>query len=135
MTTTPETGTGDEAAQARALAPHFDAARREPPAPSEALLARVMADAAREQAAQAAARARSVRGSPAGWRGVVAALGGWPAMGSLAAAGIAGVWLGFAQPDAVPVWSTDTAETQDTALWYGAEEALVFYGIDAQDEG
>ena len=36
-----------------------------------------------------------------GWRGLVAAIGGWPAVSGLAAAGLAGIWIGVAPPQVV----------------------------------
>lgn len=34
-----------------------------------------------------------------GWRGVLDLIGGWPAMGGLVAAGVAGLWIGIAPPE------------------------------------
>jgi hypothetical protein len=74
----------------------FAAARGAPEPASEALLARVLADA---QAVQAAESAMAMhRGGAVGRRrrvGVWAALGGWPALGGLALATVAGLWIGF----------------------------------------
>lgn len=36
-----------------------------------------------------------------GWRDLLVALGGWPAIGGLAAAGMAGLWIGIAPPQIV----------------------------------
>ncbi|WP_204115839.1 hypothetical protein [Shimia biformata] len=73
----------------------FDAARADPSAtPSEALLQRIMADAAAEQfAATAPAPVRGKRKGPIA--ALVAALGGWQPVGGLAVATLAGVWIGF----------------------------------------
>ncbi|MFN3645765.1 MAG: dihydroorotate dehydrogenase [Gemmobacter sp.] len=85
----------------------FAAARAAPPQPvPDALLARVLADAdaamPRRPRASAPAAA-SARPAPPGWLAVlVAALGGRGAVAGLAAAGLAGVWIGFAQPAALP---------------------------------
>ena len=66
----------------------FAAARRRPPRPDAALLGRIAADAERL--------------APGGWRGRAwQAIGGWPAAVGLAAAAVAGVWIGAAQPQPV----------------------------------
>lgn len=62
----------------------------ETPQVSGALMARILADA---QAASPAAVSTPVR---IGWRDWLAALGGWPAMGGLVAAGVTGLWIGVA---------------------------------------
>lgn len=72
----------------------FEAMRRDAPAPSAALLARVIADA------EAEARLRAAPPCPVpagpGWLGrLVAGLGGWGVVAGLTAATLAGVWLGF----------------------------------------
>ena len=71
----------------------FAKARADQPAPSDALLTRIAADAADWQP--------DPRPEPR--RGLMAelldALGGWPALGGLATATMAGLYLGFAQPD------------------------------------
>lgn len=72
----------------------FGAARKARRDPSEALLARITADAAREHAARAPTPARR---RPAGWRDALG-FGGWPAIIGLATAGVAGVWIGAADP-------------------------------------
>lgn len=74
----------------------FAAARRPDPAPSEALMARVLADA---EAAQSRPATREPR--PTRWSGFFDLLGGWPAVSGLAAAGVAGLWLGLAPPASV----------------------------------
>ena len=76
----------------------FSAARADAPEPSQELMARVLA-----QAVAAQPQPQPVRGMHRrGWRARLAdlhqALGGWPAMGGLATACAAGVWLGFAPP-------------------------------------
>lgn len=64
-------------------------------APSDDLMARILADA---EAAQGLAVPVLLR---VGWRNWLAALGGWPALGGMAVAGVAGLWLGVAPPAAV----------------------------------
>jgi hypothetical protein len=71
----------------------FSAARRMSPAPSDALLARVLADA---MAAQVPVTVRVQR---PGWLAQLRdALGGWPAVGGLATAGVVGLAVGIAAP-------------------------------------
>jgi len=73
------------------------------PLPSAALLARVMADAEAELAARALPLppAAPARGAAVGgfWAGALALVGGWRALGGLASATLAGVWIGFAGAD------------------------------------
>lgn len=79
----------------------FAAARAEPPAVPEYLHAAILADAAREQpGAQPDVPARPAR-QPL-WQQLIEAIGGWPALGGLAAASAAGLWLGLAPPAFVP---------------------------------
>ena len=85
----------------------FDLARSDRAQADEALLARVAADASAVQAEQHAKRA-----APPVQKGLFASLaelvGGWPALGGLATAAIAGVYIGFSSPDLV-VPSVDEA--------------------------
>ena len=72
----------------------------------------------REAVAIQAARAAAVQSQGADWaegrtergstglmaqlRGVIAAIGGWPALGGLATASAAGLWIGLAPPSFIP---------------------------------
>jgi len=98
-------------------------------APGDDLVARVLADADRVQAgfaAAAPARAAVPRG---GWlAGVIASVGGWPAVSGVTLAGLTGLAVGFAAPDLVDGWSggqiwtlTGGGETMPEigALWDG----------------
>jgi hypothetical protein len=83
------------------LAPYLDAARKVP-APSADFMTRVLADADAVHADRSAA-GPALAGARPGlgfWSGIRSALGGWPAVAGLAAATVAGVWIGFAQPGA-----------------------------------
>lgn len=87
----------------------FVAARAEPLRPSAELTSRILADAAQVQAwqAQTAAAENPVhRGLNRGlrhlWQQFQASIGGWPAVGGLAAASAAGLWIGLAPPDFLP---------------------------------
>lgn len=63
---------------------------------SDALLDRVMMDADAVLALQKAPKAAS---DPTGWaKGFMQMIGGWPSLGGLVAAGLAGFWLGIAPP-------------------------------------
>ena len=88
----------------------FAKARADEPGVSEALFARILADAAREQRKASA----GVAARPGLIRAAIAALGGWGSIGGLAAATLAGVWIGFGGMTAVApqlgqVLGTDTA--------------------------
>lgn len=110
----------------RRLEPFFEAARTEAPEPSAALMARILADAqaAQEVAAPAPARRRRFPG----WR-LPALAGGWGAAGGLAAATLAGVWIGFAATQGAAgagLWPA-TAEI-DTLHLLPDEEVFVLAG-------
>jgi hypothetical protein len=79
----------------------FGLARAEAAKPApEALMARILADAARE-AVPLAPPARAAQPRIGRLAALFAALGGWPAVGGLATAGVAGLWLGLSPPAAV----------------------------------
>ena len=89
----------DEPENTDPLKSYFDAGKAARPEPGDALMARIMADADRVQAERAAmpapVRPQRRRGRLA-W--LAAALGGWPAMAGLAAATVAGLWIGVSAP-------------------------------------
>ncbi len=72
----------------------FEAARRETAEPGADWLARVADDAAR----QTAAHRNSGSGRRSFWMQLGDLLGGWQMAGGMAMAGVAGLWIGFAQP-------------------------------------
>ena len=77
----------------------FRDARQEAPVPSDALLARVLADAAEvgfSPVVQAVALPRRGRAAAA-----FELMGGWLAAGGLAASLVAGLWVGVAPPSSV----------------------------------
>ncbi|MEM7731958.1 MAG: dihydroorotate dehydrogenase [Pseudomonadota bacterium] len=77
------------------LAANFTALKTQASPPGDDLMARVLADA---DARQAAFMAPPVaRRQPVLVR-FMALIGGWPSMAGLATAGLAGVWIGMAQP-------------------------------------
>ncbi|SIT85073.1 hypothetical protein SAMN05421849_2244 [Pontibaca methylaminivorans] len=104
------------------------AARQAPADLPEALESRILRDAARVQAGRRSPVA--VIGRPRRqperreglWSRLHGALGGWPALGGLAAASVAGLWIGLAPPSGLPdpVW----------LLGESAQEALVLFAGD-----
>ena len=84
-------------------------ARGQIAAPSSELMARVLADAAAHQSIAGDSVTSPSRGT---WlSGLMANLGGWPAMSGVAAAGVAGLWLGIAPPSSVESWTADLMGT------------------------
>ncbi|MDF0602888.1 hypothetical protein P1J78_19270 [Psychromarinibacter sp. C21-152] len=78
----------------------FEAARSAAPAPSDALLARVMAEAEAEMPVAHVAPAPPARRR--GWlAGLIAGVGGWPAAAGLVGAAVTGVAIGVASPQAL----------------------------------
>lgn len=75
----------------------FAQARRETPAPSDDLMARVLADASAMQPRPAAVPTPQM----GLWGRMLDVVGGWPAVSGLAAATVAGIWLGVAPPSSV----------------------------------
>ncbi|MEL6647999.1 MAG: hypothetical protein AAFY35_00235 [Pseudomonadota bacterium] len=81
------------------LMAEFAALKQRAEPPSDALLARVMADADAVQAQQAQSPLPEARGSAL--RRMIDVIGGWPSLAGMATAGIAGVWIGLTQPAAL----------------------------------
>ncbi|WP_040104084.1 hypothetical protein [Phaeobacter gallaeciensis] len=103
----------DLAAAELALDDLFASARTAAPAPlPEALEQAILSEAAAMQAAilerQAAGSDRAAQSTEAGsgifagLRDLMAGLGGWPALGGLATASAAGLWIGLAPPAFLP---------------------------------
>ena len=93
----------DKRVQDQELDALFAAARDDAAqAPSSDLMARILADAEAMQPKPAASVARpQSRGGVVS--GILSAIGGWPSLGGLAAATVAGVWIGFsATPTVLP---------------------------------
>lgn len=76
----------------------FEAARQQQPQIPEGVVARILADADREQAHHLNRSVIPVRSKRSFFGDVVAALGGWPSLAGLAAATLAGVWIGYSPP-------------------------------------
>ena len=81
---------------------------------SEALMARIIADAATEMPRRVVAAPKRSLGAA-----LFAALGGWAAVSGLAAATVAGVWLGVSPPAALDTFLTgeSLSVSMDTDLF------------------
>ncbi|HQU67937.1 MAG TPA: hypothetical protein PLI43_07035 [Albidovulum sp.] len=79
----------------KGLEAFFAAGRENAPVPSDALLARVMADAEAEMVRPAEVAVLRPAARPGFLRAAVASIGGWAGLGGLATATAAGVWIGF----------------------------------------
>ena len=77
----------------------FAQARDQMVRPSDDLMARVLADA--DAVADARLQPAASPQRPGLWAQLMDAIGGWPSLGGLAAATVAGIWVGIAPPDAV----------------------------------
>ncbi|WP_102107054.1 dihydroorotate dehydrogenase [Oceaniglobus roseus] len=104
----------------------FAAARAAPVAVSDDLVARILQDAAAAQPwAPAPARA-----APGPLARLVGALGGWPSLAGLAAAALAGVWIGTAQPVMIEDLGIGLSARSDTAAAEGYDLADLMPGYD-----
>ena len=123
----------------------FEEARQDQPTLPDDLSARILADAADAadvQARQAAALAVPPAQNPAGalaasaigmWRQFRAAVGGWPAMGGMAAACAVGLWIGLAPPSFLPDPAEFTQLSVDTtALPYDSYDLAVMLGEETE---
>ncbi len=102
----------------------FATARAAPVAPSDALLARIVADAD----AIAAGRTMPARPALGFWTMLRVAIGGWPALGGMAAATLAGVWIGFAPPSAVATLATTFWGETTTISLFSSDDILGIEG-------
>lgn len=86
----------------------FSEAREATPQPSEALMARILADAERQRSMTAASE-------PHGglFRRLAATVGGWPSLAGMATAALAGVWIGYVSPGQLGGLATE--------FWPGAD--------------
>ena len=85
------------------------------PVLSSTLTSRIEADARAVQPVLST----STQTAPSFWRSLLSELGGWPSLGSLATATVAGLYLGFVSPDVVMVsesGETDFLAQQDDIL-------------------
>lgn len=98
----------------------FDAARRDTPQLSPEALSRMTTQALEVQAGFATPPV-AARPRPGLIAQIMAAIGGWPAMASLATAGVAGLWIGAVPPAglvnlAVDIGALTGAAEEDTYL-------------------
>ncbi|WP_050530396.1 hypothetical protein [Pseudaestuariivita atlantica] len=98
-----------------------EASERDAHGASPDLLARVLGDAEAVQEGFVAPVARpSAPPRVPFWQSVLDAIGGWPAAAGLAAAGVAGVWIGVAPPEALEF---------DMATMLGVDDGLASIGL------
>jgi len=90
----------------------FALGRAQQPTPSDALMARVVADAQTANTPEPQAP-RSV------WAGILEFIGGWPSVGGLAIAGVTGVWFGVAPPASLSSFTADLIGTPVTVDLFG----------------
>ncbi|SEW25401.1 hypothetical protein SAMN04488515_1857 [Cognatiyoonia koreensis] len=95
----------------------FATARIDDPVPSADLRARVLANAV-------VARTPERRSTGQLWPGFLALLGGWPALGGVAAAGVAGLWVGLAPPAAVESLAADVFGTTTSVSFLSGFDAF-----------
>jgi hypothetical protein len=118
----------------------FAEARAARPPVSDALMARVLADAAHAMPrATAPVVPRRVPVGQTGWfKRLTAFLGGRPAVAGLAVSALTGVWIGFAQPVALPLaLPFDSGVSVTTVELFPAELDLwdEFLAADPASEG
>lgn len=100
--------------------------------PSNALMARIVADADQVADVQDAMRNPPRPVARQNWfAGFLKGIGGWPAMGGLVTATMVGIWVGYAPPEVLD-GITDTYLTTDTGFDLGdlmpSYEALIDEG-------
>ncbi|WP_432447855.1 hypothetical protein [Aliiroseovarius marinus] len=82
-----------------ALEAFFNAARQDNPAPSDALMSAILADADRLQPQpKKLERDAEMPVKQGAVKAILSAIGGWPSAAGMVTATVAGVWIGFAQP-------------------------------------
>lgn len=102
----------------------FDEVRSERVEPSDDLMSRILEDA---QVLQPEKMPSHTSSNISVFAQLKAMIGGWPALSGVAAAGVAGLWIGLAPPDDVEVWMA-VALGQSTEVSLGS-------GFDVFDEG
>ena len=122
-----------------ALEDLFANARSPAADPSSDLLARVLGDARQVQAGFGPVGSADGAG-PGLWAALLAAIGGWPALGGVATAGVAGLWLGLSPPAQVEdgltgVLALSGWSPQETLFLDNGTDALGWLGLDALEEG
>lgn len=110
----------------------FAEARGASVAPDDALTARVLADAAR---VQAAGWARPEVPQPGLWQRFLDMIGGWPALGGLATATVAGFWIGVAPPTSVSDLTASLIGDEVSLSPLGLQDDLFFTDAEGQSDG
>lgn len=87
--------------------------------PDDSLMARVMADAHRVDHSEPAAQPAA-----SWWAALHDLLGGWPTVGGMALAGVAGLWVGIAPPAPVENLAAGVFGTTDTVSLLDFDLAL-----------
>lgn len=104
----------------------FAAAKADVAEPSQALMARVMADAAEHQPKPTQRQARPSAPVLGFWAGLAAVFGGGGALAGIGSAAIAGLFLGFVQPLDLAVISESLASvTLDSVELMPGVDALL----------
>jgi len=99
----------------------FASARGAAARPSDDFLARLVMTAEAMQPTPARAAAPEPAAPRRGWLGL---LGGWPALSGMAAATVAGFWIGVAPPAGLTTLAAEwTGQTVDVGL-YGEDDLL-----------
>ena len=86
----------------------FAQARNEAVTPSDDLMARVLSDASAAMPTAVSLQPNATSGM---FAGLLEVIGGWSVLSGVAAAGVAGLWVGLAPPDAVESWAADILGT------------------------
>ena len=95
--------------------------------PSDDLIARVLADAATVQ--NAADRGPVPTPAKGAWANLMEAIGGWPALSGLAAATVAGIWVGVAPPAMVSDVTAALIGDEVTVSFVSESDLLSFEGL------
>lgn len=99
-------------------------AQQEPPVPSD-LMARVLIDADYVQPRMITAKTNGI------WGTLLDMIGGWPAVGGIAMAGVAGLWIGVAPPSGFDTIAWDLLGETQTVDLFGSDALSSFSdGLD-----
>lgn len=91
-----------------------DVASAKPPVLSD-LMARVLIDARQVQPQSVAVTEQGL------WAAILDMIGGWPAVGGLAMAGVAGLWIGVAPPTGLENMATTMLGSTQTVDLFGGD--------------
>lgn len=91
------------------------------PEPSASLMERILADARLVSEERQPSAAAMPAPTVVGWRGWLGAMGGWQAIGGLAASVAVGIWIGAARPAGLPDL-TDQVWGEGVSVAFGLDE-------------